>query len=61
MASIDLWFPVAIYEEKNLFPFSKNEEWAEISLELQKSVPSYQEPTPGQEYPQPLILDKRNI
>ena len=40
MASIDLWFPVAIYEEKNLFPFSKNEEWAEISLELQKSVPS---------------------
>jgi uncharacterized protein (TIGR02466 family) len=40
MAGIELWFPVAIYQENNLFSHSKNEEWAQIALDIQKNTKS---------------------
>ena len=40
MAEIELWFPVAIYNELNLFSSERNKAWKEYCLALKENYPS---------------------
>lgn len=40
MPNIELWFPVAIYQEHELFSKEQNDIWAERILSLQKRIPN---------------------
>ena len=40
MAEVELWFPVAIYHELDLFPSDRNKQWKDYAFTLKEKYPS---------------------
>lgn len=50
MAGIELWFPVAIYQQDNLFSKEQNQEWKDLALKIREEVPSGENVWEGNTY-----------
>ena len=50
MGKVELWFPIGIYQERELFSSDQNNQWAEYALSIKDKIPSQSNGWQGNTY-----------